>query len=156
MWEAENHVNRFNVEAFPAHSLPSFLVSVVVVLVTTLQVLQSFECILDKKLFTNFLVSILIRPYSDHRMSNWKWSKDAIPVMNASLFLYCFDLPSSERSGLFSLHLASFSEQVIHTSNALKLHSDKSRWGEQQNSSILLWLDCTDYRAGMNKRQYCS
>lgn len=53
-------------------------------------------------------------------MCSWKGWKEPIPDMNASLVLYCLDFPSSERSGLFSFHLASFSEQVFHISNTLQ------------------------------------
>lgn len=48
--EAENRTNRFNVEAFPAHSLLSFLVSTVVVLMTAFQVLQPSQYISNKKI----------------------------------------------------------------------------------------------------------
>lgn len=43
-----------------------------------------------------------------------------------------------------------------HFKHITKSGSDKRHWREQQNSSTLLWLDCTDYRTGMNKRQWCS
>jgi len=65
--EAENHTNRFNIEAFPAHSLPSFLVSVVVAPVTAFQVLQVSQCILKKDTFyqiSDFF--FFLRLYSDH------------------------------------------------------------------------------------------
>lgn len=115
---AENQTNRFNVEAFPPDCLPRFLVSVVAWL--HLNSCNFLNIFWTKRLFNNFLIFFLIRPHSDHWMYSWKGWKDLIPVMNALFFWYCFDFPSSERSGLFSFHLASFSEQVIHISNTLQ------------------------------------
>lgn len=43
-----------------------------------------------------------------------------------------------------------------HFKHITKSGSDKRHWREQQNSSTLLWLDCTNYRTGVNKRQQCS
>lgn len=43
-----------------------------------------------------------------------------------------------------------------HFKHITKSGSDKRHWREQQNSSTLLWLDCTNYRTGMNKSQQCS
>lgn len=54
LYKAENHTNRFNVEAFPAHSLQSFRVLAVVVLAKLGKQSQPSQYILNKKKFTNF------------------------------------------------------------------------------------------------------
>lgn len=147
---AENHRNRFNVEGFPPHCLPRFIISVVATLATFSIYFEQKHCL------TIFWIFFLFRPYTDHRMCSWKGWEDLIPVMNALFFFFFVQFWFSKlrkvRVIQLPLGLLLWTNNP-HFKHITKSGSDKRHWREQQNSSTLLWLDCTNYRTGMNKRQ---
>lgn len=138
----------------PAPSLLSFLLSVVVAFVTTFQALQPSQSILNEKEVAYQLSDyLLIRPCFGLCAAE-KGEKIQFLFWKLLFFGAVVIFSKLRKVRVIKLPLG----LLLWTSNPhfkymTKSGSDKRHWREQQNSSTLLWLDCTNYRTGMNKRQ---